>query len=59
MSDFEIGATVRLKSGGPVMTVSSKLSEKGSYNCVWFASDSEIKSQYFLAGTLKAAEALA
>lgn len=31
---FNVGATVRLKSGGPVMTV-GKI-EAGRYNCKWF-----------------------
>jgi uncharacterized protein YodC (DUF2158 family) len=35
MADFQKGATVRLKSGGPKMTVEMKESD-GKYRCVWF-----------------------
>lgn len=33
--EFEVGETVRLNSGGPLLTV-SKLLEKVQVECVWF-----------------------
>jgi uncharacterized protein YodC (DUF2158 family) len=33
--EFEVGETVRLKSGGPLLTV-SKLLENEQVECVWF-----------------------
>jgi uncharacterized protein YodC (DUF2158 family) len=36
MSSFKPGDVVRLKSGGPDMTVSSDGETKGYVNCVWF-----------------------
>ncbi|QHI88697.1 YodC family protein [Klebsiella sp. MPUS7] len=34
---FEDGAVVQLKSGGPLMTVSSFNEEYKTYHCEWFA----------------------
>jgi len=36
MAAFQIGDLVRLKSGGPVMTVSGKVTAHGTYPCKWF-----------------------
>jgi uncharacterized protein YodC (DUF2158 family) len=42
MTDFKIGDTVRLKSGGPLMTISGKGTDNAGYNsddyklCEWF-----------------------
>ncbi|WP_409307090.1 YodC family protein [Pseudomonas putida] len=35
--EFEIGDIVKLKSGGPGMTVQSYDEERGNYTCQWFA----------------------
>jgi len=51
MSDFKIGDTVRLKSGGPLMTV-DKVSDKG-ISCTWFK-DKELEYAAFTPATLKA-----
>jgi len=37
LHEFEIGEIVRLKSGGPDMTVESYISAYGRYTCQWFA----------------------
>jgi uncharacterized protein YodC (DUF2158 family) len=37
MTDFHVGDVVRLKSGGPIMTISSELDAMGYINCNWFA----------------------
>lgn len=34
--DFTVGDVVRLKSGGPTMTVSSDDRSKGLLHCIWF-----------------------
>lgn len=35
MAEFKKGDTVKLKSGGPVMTISER-SSSGSFQCYWF-----------------------
>ena len=37
--EFQVGDVVQLKSGGPIMTVSTK--EESKVQCAWFASDDE------------------
>jgi uncharacterized protein YodC (DUF2158 family) len=36
MAAFAIGTTVRLKSGGPLMTVESGVDNMGTQICIWF-----------------------
>lgn len=36
---FNLGDTVRLRSGGPVMTINEKAQGGGGLVCVWFAGD--------------------
>ncbi len=51
MEQFKVGDVVRLKSGGPLMTV-SEIEEDGKYWCVWF-SDKERKGDTFTGQALK------
>lgn len=44
-SQFQIGDIVRLKSGGPDMTVNT-VHPDGEYNCQWFAGK-KLESGYF------------
>ena len=45
---FQPGDIVRVKSGGPDMTVSSaSRSQSDSSNCVWFDDKGEVKNQAF------------
>ena len=37
MEEFKVGDVVRLKSGGPAMTVSKKVAE--GLTCIWYAGD--------------------
>jgi uncharacterized protein YodC (DUF2158 family) len=55
MSEFRIGDTVRLKSGGPTMTVTSVLPLGGSrlFECAWFEGE-KAHSERFPAGALEA-----
>lgn len=48
-SEFKVGDLVRIKSGGPPMTVTSvsKLSGSVSINCVWFDSQDRKREHYF------------
>jgi len=49
---FKVGDTVRLKSGGPVMTVVEVDDEEDEIHCQWFA-DSENKRDCFPTDSLK------
>ena len=51
---FKNGDLVRLKSGGPVMTVNVAHTD-GSVNTVWF-SGKKMESGYFQSGTLMTAQ---
>lgn len=55
---FEVGQTVRLKSGGPLMTVSSVGDDYGvpTVWCVWFDKTTE-KTGKYVPGVLEAATA--
>jgi uncharacterized protein YodC (DUF2158 family) len=50
-SDFVVGDVVRLKSGGPTMTITSigRPYETGNLKafCTWFKSTNEVANQYF------------
>jgi uncharacterized protein YodC (DUF2158 family) len=50
---FDVGDTVRLRSGGPVMTINEK-SQAGRLLCVWFDGN-EVKHHAFKAEALEAA----
>lgn len=52
--NFAIGDQVQLKSGGPIMTLSSLLDNDGTVECKWFSGE-EVKHALFRAGTLKKA----
>jgi uncharacterized protein YodC (DUF2158 family) len=53
MAKFEIGDTVRLKSGGPLMTV--KIAEyDDDTRCTWFDTSNKPQEQSFHAETLVA-----
>jgi uncharacterized protein YodC (DUF2158 family) len=45
-SKFELGDTVMLKSGGPLMTVAIA-KPNNVYHCVWFKPSGEINTQDF------------
>ena len=49
--DVKNGDVVRLKSGGPLMTVIENDPTQG-IRCCWFSKDEEIKVQAFAAGIL-------
>jgi len=49
---FKVGDVVRLKSGGPSMTVKDAESSPGTVECVWFAGGI-IQSAYFVPDVLK------
>ncbi|BDU19971.1 DUF2158 domain-containing protein [Dyella sp. GSA-30] len=51
MSEFKIGDTVQLKSGGPAMTV-SELQEGGRVFCEWFDNKENHQERSFVASTL-------
>lgn len=54
---FEIGDTVVLKSGGPIMTVTAVGDRKGRLNvwCSWFDRDDNEKTGIFPVDAVKAA----
>lgn len=49
---YKIGMTVMLRSGGPVMTVSSVYPHKDKYDCQWFDGN-ELKEGTFPEDSLK------
>lgn len=49
--DFKPGDTVRLKSGGPLMTVEQIIN--GLVRCSWFSEKNELKSQSFQPAALE------
>lgn len=49
---FQVGETVRLKSGGPLMTIEEPGSVPNSWVCVWFEGKKEKRSS-FAAATLE------
>lgn len=59
MANFNIGDVVRLKSGGPAMTVEAVAPSGGGLVCVWFNKDGmkfETQSSVFPVETLDAAK---
>jgi uncharacterized protein YodC (DUF2158 family) len=54
MSNFKPGDTVRMKSGGPLMTVSHIRQQDGEIWCEWFDSKDEPQSRAFKATSLVA-----
>ncbi|UKK92054.1 DUF2158 domain-containing protein [Brucella pseudogrignonensis] len=48
---FKVGDTVRLKSGGPLMTV-ERINENKSVTCIWFQDNKQNRS-IFQPDTLK------
>lgn len=55
-TEWKSGDLVKLKSGGPLMTIQSKNANASSYfNCVWFDSDEKPNKESFHADTLEEA----
>lgn len=52
MQPLEVGDQVRLKSGGPVMTV-SKVHDVAKVTCDWFDEDKGVQSHIFPVKTLE------
>lgn len=59
MEQFEVGDTVQLKSGGPLMTITARNS-KGEFVCHWFvpvaAQFDNVHKEPFPAAALKKAK---
>ena len=53
---FETGAVVRLKSGGPAMTVNYSDESDQSVHCYWFTKDRQVVSDAFCKDMLIACE---
>ncbi len=51
---FKIGDIVRLRSGGPVMTVSGI--DGTSVECTWFGADGKVNFHHFVAAMLEREE---
>ena len=47
MSEMKPGDTVRLKSGGPLMTVKAIVKSTGEIWCEWFGDKEELKGRGF------------
>lgn len=56
-SEFKIGDVVRLKHGGPRMTITQIFSEEKVY-AVWFSNDLEMLGSYFPSAALEDAPRL-
>ena len=54
MSEFKAGDTVRLKSGGPLMTIKSADGLDDSILCEWFDKDDKPQVKSFKASSLTA-----
>jgi uncharacterized protein YodC (DUF2158 family) len=54
---FNVGDTVRLRSGGPVMTINEK-AQAGGFVCVWFAGN-DVKHHMFKPEALEPATRIA
>jgi uncharacterized protein YodC (DUF2158 family) len=55
MANFKRGDTVQLKSGGPVMTISTTLND-GQFQCDWFDEGGVLKHGSFHPEQLKEAQ---
>lgn len=55
-TSIEAGFVVRLKSGGPLMTVSDEATEEGYVKCYWFKSESVLQQHLFHIETLQMEE---
>ena len=53
---FKIGDLVRLKSGGPIMTINTHSFETSLRQCVWFGEDDQIHSHDFHPDALNSEE---
>ncbi len=51
MSEFKVGDVVRLKSGGPLMTIAGKQADTGDWVMVWFAQE-ELKTDVLSSNVL-------
>lgn len=51
MADFKPGDLVKLKSGGPAMTIESVDRKEGGFVCLWFT-DGELDSDTFVSAVL-------
>ena len=58
MSEFKPGDTVRLKSGGPLMTVKTILEPSKEVLCDWFDEKDALESRSFKADQLNADDGL-
>jgi len=47
MADFKLGDVVRLKSGGPWMTITYISQRDRTATCTWFIKDEEVKWHEF------------
>jgi uncharacterized protein YodC (DUF2158 family) len=47
MENLKLGDTVRLKSGGPVMTLGPQM-DLGGYQCSWFSGDKLERGTFYL-----------
>jgi len=56
MTECKIGDVVRLKSGGPAMTVEEGLNKDGKVLCTWFEKNGKVTVGYFLPSMLKEGE---
>ena len=50
---MQIGSTVQLKSGGPIMTISYEIKEKEKYECQWFDEEKKLQHGTFPSASLK------
>lgn len=44
---FAVGTVVKLKGGGPAMTVNSAPDDKGKQECIWFVPPAEVRAADF------------
>jgi len=64
IDDFESGAMVRLKSGGPIMTVHSSIPHSGDVfsaswsdvTCIWFDKNDDLQQSTFKSNELEKEE---
>lgn len=47
LKPFPVGTIVKLKSGGPAMTVNAEPSENGKQECFWFVPPAEVRGADF------------